>query len=196
MMHGTPAPGAEPATTAGSSNSSQPSPRLWRATSQPCLQKTSRCQQTETAEESAQPPSRAVILTTPSPDMKSVIPLASRFKTARLSEQYKSSFFVRTVADWNQLEDTVVTADSVTAFSSAVGRVLQGAASHTKTARAKTVLVSFFFLKDCTITNRTDYSSLSTSFIICIALSQLRRKNGQKCSLQCMNPDPDSNTET
>ena len=111
MMHGTPAPGAEPATTAGSSNSSQPSPRLWRATSQPCLQKTSRCQQTETAEESAQPPSRAVILTTPSPDMKSVIPLASRFKTARLSEQYKSSFFVRTVADWNQLEDTVVTAD-------------------------------------------------------------------------------------
>ena len=127
---------------------------------------------------------------------------------------------IRTVADWNKLEDTVVTADSVTAFSSellltgnkledtvvtadsvtafssAVGRVLQGAASHTKTARAKTVLVSFFFLKDCTITNRTDYSSLSTSFIICIALSQLRRKNGQKCSLQCMNPDPDSNTET
>ena len=47
------------------------------------------------------------------------------------TEQYKNSFFVRTVADWNKLEDTVVTVDSVTAFSSAVGRVLQGAASHT-----------------------------------------------------------------
>ena len=44
------------------------------------------------------------------------------------TEQYKNSFFVRTVADWNKLEDTVVTADSVTAFSSAVGRALQGAA--------------------------------------------------------------------
>ena len=110
MMHGTPAPGAEPATIAvpaGSSNGSQPSPRLWRATSQPCLQKTSLCQQTETAEESTQPPSRAVIQTTPSPDMKSLIPVASRFQTARLW----SSFFVRTVADWNQLEDTVMTAD-------------------------------------------------------------------------------------
>ena len=40
------------------------------------------------------------------------------------TEQYKSLFFVRTVADWNKLQDTVVTADSVTAFSSAVGRVL------------------------------------------------------------------------
>ena len=38
------------------------------------------------------------------------------------TEQYKNSFFVRTVADWNKLEDTVVTTDSVTAFSSAVGR--------------------------------------------------------------------------
>ena len=46
-------------------------------------------------------------------------------------EQYKNSFFVRTVADWNKLEGTVVKADSVTAFSSAVGRVLQGAATHT-----------------------------------------------------------------
>ena len=36
---------------------------------------------------------------------------------------------------------TVVAA--VTAFSSAVGRVLQGAASHTKTARAKMFVVSF-----------------------------------------------------
>ena len=44
------------------------------------------------------------------------------------TEQYKNSFFVRTVADWNKLEDTVVTVDSVTAFSSAVGRALQGAA--------------------------------------------------------------------
>ena len=44
------------------------------------------------------------------------------------TEQYTNSFFVRTVADWNKLDDTVVTADSVTAFSSAMGRVLQGAA--------------------------------------------------------------------
>ena len=44
------------------------------------------------------------------------------------TEQYRNSFFLRTVADWNKLENTVVTADSVTAFSSAVGRVLQGAA--------------------------------------------------------------------
>ena len=28
------------------------------------------------------------------------------------TEQYKNSFFVRTVADWNKLEDTVVTEDS------------------------------------------------------------------------------------
>ena len=41
------------------------------------------------------------------------------------TEKYKSSFFVRTVTDWNKLEDTVVTADSVTAFSSAAGKVLQ-----------------------------------------------------------------------
>ena len=47
------------------------------------------------------------------------------------TEQYKNSFFVRTVADWNKLEDTVVTIDSVTALSSAVGRVLQGTAPHT-----------------------------------------------------------------
>ena len=48
------------------------------------------------------------------------------------TEQYKSSFFVKAVADWNKLEDSVVTADSATAFSSAVGRVLQiqGTASH------------------------------------------------------------------
>ena len=39
------------------------------------------------------------------------------------TEQYEQSFFVRTVADWNKLADTVVTAD--TACSSAVGRVLQ-----------------------------------------------------------------------
>ena len=55
------------------------------------------------------------------------------------TEQYKNSFFIRTVADWNKLEveDTVVTVDSVTAFSSAVGRVLQGAAPHTQAIRAK-----------------------------------------------------------
>ena len=40
------------------------------------------------------------------------------------TKQYKSLFFVRTVADWNKLEDTVVTADSVNAFSSAACRVL------------------------------------------------------------------------
>ena len=33
------------------------------------------------------------------------------------TEKYKNSFFVRTVADWNKLEDTMVTAT----FSSAVG---------------------------------------------------------------------------
>ena len=66
---------------------------------------------------------------TPSPDKK--------FETCGLkipdskTEQYKNSFFVRTVADWNKLEDTVITADSVTAFSSAEGRAQQGAAPHT-----------------------------------------------------------------
>ena len=59
------------------------------------------------------------------------------------TEQYKNSFFIRTVADWNKLEDTVVTADSVTAFSSAVGRVLQGAASTHKQLEQKCVLASF-----------------------------------------------------
>ena len=48
------------------------------------------------------------------------------------TEQYKNSFFVRTVADWNKLEDTAVTANSVTAFSSAMGRVLQGVASQSQ----------------------------------------------------------------
>ena len=52
------------------------------------------------------------------------------------TEQYKSSFIVRTVAEWSKLEDNVVTADSVTAFSSAVDRVLQGAASHMHSARS------------------------------------------------------------
>ena len=63
------------------------------------------------------------------------------------TEQYKNSFFVRTVADWNKLEDTVVTADSVTAFSSAVGRVLQGAAPPPppphRQSEQKCVLASF-----------------------------------------------------
>jgi len=45
------------------------------------------------------------------------------------TEQYKNSFFIRTVANWNKLEGTVVTADSVTAFTSAVGRALQGSLS-------------------------------------------------------------------
>ena len=59
------------------------------------------------------------------------------------TEQYKNSFFVRTVADWNKLEDTVVTADSVTAFSSAVGRVLQGAASHIQAVSTKMCFSQF-----------------------------------------------------
>ena len=52
------------------------------------------------------------------------------------TEQYKSSFIVRTVADWSKLEDNVVTADTVTAFSSAEDRVLQGAASHMHSAKS------------------------------------------------------------
>ena len=59
------------------------------------------------------------------------------------TERYNSPFFVRTAADWNKLADTVVTADSVTAFSSAAGRVLQKAASHTQAARSKIILASF-----------------------------------------------------
>ena len=71
-------------------------------------------------------------MTTPLPDKKFETLVALRFQTARLSSiNYKNSFFVRTVADWNKLEDTVVTADSVTAFTSAVDRALQGAAPHT-----------------------------------------------------------------
>ena len=55
---------------------------------------------------------------------------------------YKNSFFVRTVADWNKLEDTVVTltADSVTAFLSAVGRGLPP--TH-RQSEQKCVLASF-----------------------------------------------------
>ena len=64
---------------------------------------------------------------------------------------------VRTVAGWNKLEDTVVTADAVTAFSSAVGRVLQGAATHTKAVRAK-MCFSQFLNRACKMTNCTDYS--------------------------------------
>ena len=61
------------------------------------------------------------------------------------TEQYKNSFFIRTVADWNKLEDTVVTVDSVTAFSSAVGRVLQGAAPHTQAVRAEMRFSQFLY---------------------------------------------------
>ena len=46
-------------------------------------------------------------------------------------------FAVRTVADWSKLEDNVITADSGIAFSSAVGRVLLGTASHTYRANSK-----------------------------------------------------------
>ena len=38
------------------------------------------------------------------------------------TEQYKCSFFVRTVADWNELAEKVVQAGSVTAFSAALDR--------------------------------------------------------------------------
>ena len=44
----------------------------------------------------------------------------------------------------SQLKDTVVTADSVTAFSSAVGRVLHGAASRTQATRTEMFLASFY----------------------------------------------------
>lgn len=38
------------------------------------------------------------------------------------TEQYERSFFVQTVADWNKLEEEVVRAGSVAAFSAAVSR--------------------------------------------------------------------------
>ena len=50
----------------GSSNGRQPSTRSWRATSQPCRQKTSWHQQTEVEEEYARPPLRTAVTTTPS----------------------------------------------------------------------------------------------------------------------------------
>ena len=80
------------------------------------------------------------------------------------TEQYKSSFIVRTVANWNKLEDTVVTADSVAAFSSAVGRVLQGAVSHTYTARSKIFLASSLYI------NKLHYISLLLKFKVYFAL--------------------------
>ena len=40
------------------------------------------------------------------------------------TEQYKSSFFVRTVADWNQLPENVVQAKSAAAYTTAVDRVV------------------------------------------------------------------------
>ena len=65
-------------------------------------------------------------MTTPLPDKKFETLVAWRFQTARLSSIRK-----------NKLEDTVVTVDSVTAFWSAVGRALQGAAPHTYAVRAE-----------------------------------------------------------
>ena len=50
------------------------------------------------------------------------------------------------LADWNKLEDTVVTADSVTAFSSAVGRILlyyKGLPPTHRQSEQKCVLASF-----------------------------------------------------
>jgi len=43
------------------------------------------------------------------------------------SEQYLSSFFVRTILDWNQLEETTIQAKTVAAFSTAVSREVLGA---------------------------------------------------------------------
>ena len=51
------------------------------------------------------------------------------------TEQYKDSFFVRTMAD------------SVTAFSSAVGRVLQGAAPNTGNQSRNVFYPVFKYLK-------------------------------------------------
>ena len=59
------------------------------------------------------------------------------------TEQYKNSFFVRTVPAWNKLKDNVVTADSVTAFTSAVGRALQGLPPTHRQSEQKCVLASF-----------------------------------------------------
>ena len=42
------------------------------------------------------------------------------------TEQYKSSFFVRTVAEWNELPEDVVRAVSVAAFSAALNRGVHG----------------------------------------------------------------------
>ena len=38
------------------------------------------------------------------------------------TEQYISSFFVKTVTDWNHLEESIVQAETVAAFSAAVSR--------------------------------------------------------------------------
>ena len=38
------------------------------------------------------------------------------------TEQYHSSFFVKTIAEWNELAEEVVTASSVAAFAAALGR--------------------------------------------------------------------------
>jgi len=46
------------------------------------------------------------------------------------TEQYLRSFFIETVVDWNQLEEKVVQAKTVAAFSAAVGRVPPGATLH------------------------------------------------------------------
>ena len=66
-------------------------------------------------------------------------------KGGEKSETEWTAKIARTVAGRNKLEDTVVTADSVTAFSSAAGRVLKGAASHTKAVRAKMCFSQFLY---------------------------------------------------
>ena len=86
-----------------------------------------------------QPPLRTAVMITPSLDKKFETLCGLKIPDSK-TEQYKNSFFVRTVADWNKLEDAVVTADSVTAFSSAVGRGLPP--TH-RQSEQKCILASF-----------------------------------------------------
>ena len=37
--------------------------------------------------------------------------------------QYRDSFFVRTVMDWNQLDNKIVTVDTVGSFKRAIGKI-------------------------------------------------------------------------
>ena len=46
------------------------------------------------------------------------------------TEQYLRSFFIKTVIDWNQLEEKVVQAKTVAAFTAAVDREPPGPTLH------------------------------------------------------------------